>query len=404
MEEIRVLVTDDEMGMRLGIARVLSDYTVSAPEIEGEIRFVLEQAETGEQALERIAAGGIDLLLLDHKMPGISGLDVLDELSKQGRNLLTVMITAYASMDSAVAAAKRGAYDFLAKPFTPVELRNTVRKAAVRLVLARQLQRLAAEARRSRWLLAEAIAEAWRRHPAATAPLASGPTTEILPTAGPHGETLLARQLHNDRAAVFGRWIEDLHMVAQIEAGARVRRSEPIDVNAAVRFAFEFAAAEAGQRNLGLEFRPTTAEWGLGELAEWELALSTACSQLVAIGRRGSCLRGQVAAVENPSAEKPSMIQIELVVEKAEEVVASCEGNVATALEAANSAASASTDLLTDGLGWSLVRRWSSRCNGTMALQSDANRVRVSLLLPATGGPLASQTDVGRSETERPIV
>ncbi len=398
MEEIRVLVTDDEMGMRLGIVRVLSDYTVSSPEIEGEIRFVLEQAETGEQALERIARGGIDLLLLDHKMPGISGLDVLDELSKQGRNLLTVMITAYASMDSAVAAAKRGAYDFLAKPFTPIELRNTVRKAAVRLVLARQVRRLAAEGRRSRLLLTEAIAEAWRRHLATTYPLASGPEAEISPMAGPQGERLLARQLHNDRAAVFGRWIEDLQMVAQIEAGARVRRSEPIDVNAAMRFAFEFAAAEAGRRNLGLEFRPTTAKWGLGELAEWELGLSVACSKLAAIGRRGGCLRGRVAATE-----KPSMVRIELAVERADEVVVADENVGDSEPETTDSAANTSSDLLTNGLGWSLVRRWSARCNGAMDLRRDADRAYLSLLLPTTGDPLVSQTDVVRAETERPI-
>jgi len=402
MEEIRVLVTDDEMGMRLGIARVLSDYTVSAPEIEGEIRFVLEQAETGEQALERIAAGGIDLLLLDHKMPGISGLDVLDELSKQGRTLLTIMITAYASMDSAVAAAKRGAYDFLAKPFTPVELRNTVRKAAVRIVLARQLQRVAAEGRRSRLLLTEAIVDAWRRVQGAVDPVANAPAERAYPV-DPIQENNAARQLHDKRAAVFGRWIEDLQMVAQIDAGTRLRRSEPIDVNAVLRFAFEFVAAEAERRGLGLEFHPTTAEWGLGELAEWELALSAACSKLAAMGRRGGCLRGHVAAAEKPSAEMPSMIQIEFAVEKAEKAGAAGETNGDSAPETTDLAPSASSDLLTDGLGWSLVRRWSSRCNGAMDLQCDANRVRVSLLLPATGGPIAAQTDVGRSETERPM-
>ncbi len=390
MEEIRVLVTDDEMGMRLGIVRVLSDYTVSSPEIEGDIRFVLEQAETGEQALERIAVGGIDLLLLDHKMPGISGLDVLDELSKQGRSLLTVMITAYASMDSAVSAAKRGAYDFLAKPFTPVELRNTVRKAAVRLVLARQVRRLAAEGRTSRLLLIEAMADAWQRH-RASGDLNGIDLGETRPSEGGEEEKSSARQLHQDTSAVFGRWIEDLQMVAQIEAGARVRRQEPIDLNAAMRFAFDFAAGEARQRGLGLELPPAIAEWGLGELAEWELALSVACSKLAALGRRGGCLRAQVAA-----AKTPPMVQIELAVEKAEGVVAVESGDdaAASAAPALAMAASAATtsDLLATGLGWSLVRRWSARCQGAMESRCDADRAYVSLVLPAAGEPAASQS------------
>lgn len=387
MEEIRVLVTDDEMGMRLGIARVLSDYTVSSPEIEGEIRFVLEQAETGEQALERIAAGGVDLLLLDHKMPGISGLDVLDELSKQGLNLLTIMITAYASMDSAVAAAKRGAYDFLAKPFTPVELRNTVRKAAVRLVLARQVRRLAAEGRRSRLLLTEAIADAWQRVQATIDSLA-GESSETPRMGGAIKADSAAQQLHYITPAVFGRWIEDLQMVAQIEAGVRVRRTEPIDVNAAMRFAFEFASAEAQRRGLGLEFSPTTAKWGLGELAEWELALSVACSRFAALGRRGGCLRGLVAA-----AEKPSMVRIEFTVDNAEEVVAIDEGDATLGSEATDSTASSSSDLLATGLGWSLVRRWSARCNGVMEVRCDRDRAGVSLLLPAAGDSAAAPSD-----------
>lgn len=402
MEEIRVLVTDDEMGMRLGIVRVLSDYTVSSPEVEGEIRFALEQAETGEQALERIAAGGIDLLLLDHKMPGISGLDVLDELAKQGRSVLTVMITAYASMDSAVAAAKRGAYDFLAKPFTPVELRNTVRKACVRLVLARQVRRLAAEGRTSRSLLIEAIADAWQRRWATADQRAIDlGETELL--GGGEGEKSSARQLHNDAVAVFGRWIEDVQMVAQIEAGARVRRQEPIDLNAAMRFAFDFAAADAQQRELGLELPPATAEWGLGERAEWELALSVACSKLAALGRRGGCLRGHVAA-----AETPSMVRIELAVEKAEEVVAVDPGDDATASAspalASAAAAVKTSDLLATGLDWSLVRRWSARCHGTMELRCDAERAYVWLMLPAAGEPVASQSAEGRSETGAPVV
>jgi signal transduction histidine kinase len=84
-------------------------------------------------------------------MPGISGLDVLDQIRDLQADMLTIMITAYASIETAVTATKRGAYDFLAKPFTPDELKSTVRKAATRLVLAKQARKLAEEKRQVRF-------------------------------------------------------------------------------------------------------------------------------------------------------------------------------------------------------------------------------------------------------------
>ena len=84
-------------------------------------------------------------------MPGISGLDVLDRLAGMQTDMLTIMITAYASIETAVTATKRGAYDFLAKPFTPDELKSTIRKAAARLILAKQARKLAEEKRQVRF-------------------------------------------------------------------------------------------------------------------------------------------------------------------------------------------------------------------------------------------------------------
>ena len=152
MENLRVLVIDDEPGMRLGVARVLQDYATTMPDVEGEVRFTVEQAESGEEGLARIREHAPDLVLLDHKLPGISGLEALEALNPEQRvDLLVIMITAYATIEAAVTATKRGAYDFLAKPFTPAELRATIRKAAARLLLARQARRLAQEKRQVRF-------------------------------------------------------------------------------------------------------------------------------------------------------------------------------------------------------------------------------------------------------------
>ena len=109
--------------MLSAVARALRDYTVHLPDVNDEVGFDVDQASTGEEALEKIEAGQPHILLLDYKLPGISGLDVLDHVAKHARpDMLAIMMTAYASLETAVTATKRGAYDFLAKPFTPAEL------------------------------------------------------------------------------------------------------------------------------------------------------------------------------------------------------------------------------------------------------------------------------------------
>ncbi len=82
--------------------------------------------------------GAPDILLLDLKLPGISGLDVLKQVNERALPTLTVMITAYATLETAIEATKQGAHDFLPKPFTPDELRVAVRRVVKHLLVQRQ--------------------------------------------------------------------------------------------------------------------------------------------------------------------------------------------------------------------------------------------------------------------------
>ena len=150
---MRILVVDDELGIRLAVKRTLEDYSIRLPDFEGEIRLEIDLVETGEEALEKIETLRPDILLLDHKLPSMSGLDVLNQLSEKEYDMITVMITAYASLETAVTATKRGAFDFLAKPFTPEELKAAVYKSAKHLMLERRARQLAAEKRQLRFQL-----------------------------------------------------------------------------------------------------------------------------------------------------------------------------------------------------------------------------------------------------------
>ena len=150
MDKLRILVADDEAGMRHSIGRALQKFTLELPEIE-EVGFSVEGVPSGEEALEKISAGAPDLLLLDHKMGGMSGLSVLEHLAGRDLDMLTIMVTAFATIETAVRATKSGAFDFIAKPFTPDELKETIRKAASHLLVQRAARKLAAEKHRVRF-------------------------------------------------------------------------------------------------------------------------------------------------------------------------------------------------------------------------------------------------------------
>lgn len=102
----RILVADDEESMRWVLSKAL----------KGKGIFV-DLAKDGDEALDMIQKGTYDLAILDIKMPGLSGLDLLDKARELKHDLLIVIMTAEASMKNAVEAMKRGAYDYITKPF-----------------------------------------------------------------------------------------------------------------------------------------------------------------------------------------------------------------------------------------------------------------------------------------------
>ena len=102
----RILVADDEESIRWVLSKALK-----------QKGFSVDLAHDGRQALELIKDNCYDLAILDIKMPGITGLDLLDKVREMNSNLLVVIMTAEASMKNAVEAMKRGAYDYITKPF-----------------------------------------------------------------------------------------------------------------------------------------------------------------------------------------------------------------------------------------------------------------------------------------------
>jgi len=111
----RVLIVDDEKNIRLTIKSCLD-----------ELGYNIEVAVNGTEGLSKILENDFDLVLLDLKMPGLDGMEVLRQLREKGNPVNVIIMTAYGTVEKAVEAMKLGAIDFLSKPFTPPEIRKIV--------------------------------------------------------------------------------------------------------------------------------------------------------------------------------------------------------------------------------------------------------------------------------------
>lgn len=122
------------------------------------IRWTLEQhltrdgyevltAETAEKGLEMISDEMPDLVLLDNRLPNMTGLELLEKLNVQERGLLVIMITAYGMVETAVKAMKLGAYDYISKPFNLEEITFVIKKALETGSLRSQVKQLRQECR-----------------------------------------------------------------------------------------------------------------------------------------------------------------------------------------------------------------------------------------------------------------
>jgi heterodisulfide reductase subunit A len=110
-KDFKILVVDDELIVRDSLKEWLEDNG-----------FSVEEAASGDEALEKMEKGPFDLLLLDIKMPGMDGVEVLRIVKESHPDTTVIMITAYATVDTAVEAMKIGALDYLIKPFDPEKL------------------------------------------------------------------------------------------------------------------------------------------------------------------------------------------------------------------------------------------------------------------------------------------
>jgi two-component system sensor histidine kinase/response regulator len=151
MAVLKVLVIDDEPGIRSGVTRILRDFHVTYPFMDEDYTFDLLEAASGEEGIAIIEKDMPDVLLLDNKLPGMQGVEVLEYIRERKYDIVIAMITSYASLDVAIRATRDGATDFIPKPFTPQELKSSVENITKQLYLKRITHKLKQDGKKIRY-------------------------------------------------------------------------------------------------------------------------------------------------------------------------------------------------------------------------------------------------------------
>jgi signal transduction histidine kinase len=229
----------------------------------------------------------------------MSGLDVLQEVLNRRYDTLTVMITAYATLEMAIEATKRGAHDVLPKPFTPDDLRVAVRRAVRHYLMQREARRLVAEKRQVRFQFISVLGHELK------APLAAVEGfLQILKdgTAGDDPE-VISRVI--DRALVrtegMRKLIVDLLNLTRIESGQKRRDLAETDLREVARASIDTVSAAAGDRGITIALHAPDRVPFVADRDEVEIILNNLVSNAVKYNRDG----GRVDVTLEPAADGP---------------------------------------------------------------------------------------------------
>ncbi|HYN43085.1 MAG TPA: hybrid sensor histidine kinase/response regulator [Thermoanaerobaculia bacterium] len=381
VDALRVLVVDDEPGIRQAVMRILSSHRTTLPDAEEETAFDVAQAGSGEEALAACAAGAPDILLLDYKLPSLSGLDVLERLGPAAADTLVVMITAYATIETAVTATRRGAYDFLAKPFTPAELRTTVSRAATHLALQRRARRLAEEKRQARFQLLSVLFHELKAPLGAVEGYLDVLRGGMLEPGTGRYEAILDRC--SVRIGGMRRLIIDLLDLTRLESGQKKRELVVLDVRDVVHRAIETAAPAAATRGIALVVEAPEPVFIVADPGELEILLNNLLSNAVKYNRAGGRVEVRAARTES-----------ELVLTVADTGIGMSAKEVARLFgEFVRIRNEKTRDIPGSGLGLSIVRKLVELAGGKVTVESEPEvGTTFTVRLPAAAVPAMEGT------------
>src|SRR5678816_190238 len=262
----RLLVVDDEESLRITTAAIFEN--------EG---YVVDTASSGDEAIDLLTKADYDLVLTDLHMEGGDGLSVLNQIRRHAPLTISVVLTGFASVESAIAALQEGAYDYLVKPCDIDSMKHTIRRGVEhrRLMLAEQkaradleqlnldLERRIIERTAELTRLNGELAEANRAKDVFLATLSHELRTPLTPVVGwikllrggslDSGGVAQALDAIERNAWLQSRLIDDLLDTSRIATGKLRCDLQPTDLNVIVRATIDTVKASASARNVALE-------------------------------------------------------------------------------------------------------------------------------------------------------
>lgn len=237
----RIVVIDDDYAMRLSCRQILT-----------KMGHPVETFDDGAQGLAGVARLEPALVVVDLKMPGLSGLEVIERLHQLDPSVVVVVITGYATVDTAIEAMKAGAYDFLPKPFSPDQFRMIVSRALERRRLLMESRRLEVEREMLKRRFVSFVSHQLKSPIAAVHQyLEVLQRLEGTPGVEARRAEWIGRCL--ERTKEMRMLIEDWLTLARVEGDALVRRREPLALSPLLAHLLDVHRDEAAERGIAFE-------------------------------------------------------------------------------------------------------------------------------------------------------
>jgi len=296
MSILKILVVDDEPGIRSGVTRILRNFRVDYPFMEEPIEFEVMEAPTGEAGITIIETNIPDILLLDNKLPGIQGIEVLEYIKKKKKDIIVVMITSYASLELAVKATSDGAYDFIPKPFTPQELKSSIENITKRVFLKKMTNKLQDAGKKIRFTFLSILSHelkaplnAIEGYLKMTKERQLGPNLEDY-------DGIIDRSL--DRIRGMRNLILDLLDLTRVESGKAKRNMADVDLLKVARTAIDTMRPYAIQREVDIELQGVSPLILPADEEEIEIIFNNLISNAIKYNKEGGTVACNIHKME----------------------------------------------------------------------------------------------------------
>ncbi len=359
--KLKLLIVDDEPGIRSGVERVLRNFTVGYPFMEEDFSFEILEADTGEKAIEMIESMPLDIILLDNKLPGMDGIEVLEYIKSKEYDISVMMITSYASLELAVKATNNGAFNFVPKPFTPQELKTSVENITKNLYLKRMTREMKEDGKQVRFQFLSVLSHELK------SPINAIEGYLRIMKEKQVGETIddymemINRSI--DRIKGMRTLIFDLLDLTRIESGKKTRDLRNIDMHDIAKTVADSVEPLAIQRNIKVHLDCEESLYITADSNEMEIIMNNLVSNAVKYNREG----GQVYVVIRKKTD-----QLQISVE--DTGIGISKEDQALLFQDFVRIKNSQTKFVTgSGLGLSIAKKIVTLYNGTIDVESTPN-------------------------------